>query len=149
MNSLGEERMNIYFSCSITGGRQDQSAYQTIVQALLADGHEVPTAILASPDVIRNENEVSAEETYHRDIEWIDGCDAVVAEISTPSHGVGYEVAYALLKGKPVLCGYQFGRKVTKMILGNDSPGLKVVAYRQPDEFVRSMREFLNHSMQA
>jgi 2'-deoxynucleoside 5'-phosphate N-hydrolase len=136
--------MNIYFSCSITGGRQDQAAYKAIVDALLMDGHAVPTAILASPEVMTYEKSIPPDETYHRDIEWIDGCDAVVAEISTPSHGVGYEVAYALLKGKPVLCGYQIGRKVTKMILGNDSPGLKVVAYQQPEEFIAAMIAFLS-----
>jgi len=33
--------MNIYFSCSITGGRQDEAVYQAIVDFLLAAGHEV------------------------------------------------------------------------------------------------------------
>ncbi len=44
--------MNIYFSCSITGGRKDQAAYQAIVSALKADGHEVPTAVLADRDIL-------------------------------------------------------------------------------------------------
>jgi 2'-deoxynucleoside 5'-phosphate N-hydrolase len=135
--------MNIYFSCSITGGRQDQSAYQSIVAALQVDGHIVPTAILADEDILRMETVTSAEDIYHRDIAWLDGCDAVVAEISTPSHGVGYEIAYALEKGKPVFCGYQCQHKVTKMILGNDHPNLKVVGYHDVDEMIREMRSFL------
>lgn len=40
--------MNIYFACSITGGRDFESVYQSIVQALTGDGHEVPTAHLAN-----------------------------------------------------------------------------------------------------
>jgi 2'-deoxynucleoside 5'-phosphate N-hydrolase len=135
--------MNIYFSCSITGGRQDQAAYQSIVAALLADGHTVPTAILADQDILSLETVTSAEDIYHRDIAWLDGCDAVVAEISTPSHGVGYEIAYALEKDKPVLCGYQRQRKVTKMILGNDHPNLKAFGYHDIDEMIREMRGFL------
>ena len=48
--------MNIYFSCSITGGREDEDVYQAIVDTLLADGHEVPTAILASSEVVAMED---------------------------------------------------------------------------------------------
>jgi 2'-deoxynucleoside 5'-phosphate N-hydrolase len=135
--------MNIYFSCSITGGRQDQAAYQSIVAALQSDGHTVPTAILADQDILRLETVTSAEDIYQRDIAWLDHCDAVVAEISTPSHGVGYEIAYALEKGKPVYCGYLYDRKVTKMILGNDHPNLKAVGYHEVDEMIREMRSFL------
>ena len=39
--------MNIYFSCSLTGGRADQPIYAALVEALLAEGHSVPTAALA------------------------------------------------------------------------------------------------------
>ena len=39
--------MNIYFACSITGGRDFESVYQAIVHALVEDKHEVPTAHLA------------------------------------------------------------------------------------------------------
>ncbi len=35
------QKMNIYFACSITGGRDFEPVYQAIVAALLADGHTV------------------------------------------------------------------------------------------------------------
>ena len=37
--------MNIYFACSITGGRELETTYQQIVGALLADDHEIPTSL--------------------------------------------------------------------------------------------------------
>lgn len=43
--------MNIYFACSITGGREFESVYQTIVRALAMGGHQVPTAHLAESGV--------------------------------------------------------------------------------------------------
>ena len=135
--------MNIYFSCSITGGRTDQTAYQAIVAALQADGHAVPTAILADDSVLIEEAQVSADEVYKRDIAWLDGCDVVVAEVSTPSHGVGYEIAYALGIGKPVLCGYKDGVKVSKMLTGNSMPGIRVAAYTGVEDFIHTVREFL------
>ena len=136
--------MNIYFSCSITGGRRDQEIYQAIVEALLMDGHEVPTAELSAPDVLVAEAMTSPEAVYERDIRWLYECDGVVAEVSTPSHGVGYEIAFALLLGKPVFCCYQTGRQVSKMITGNTSSGLQVIAYQGKDDLLPSMREFLD-----
>jgi len=35
--------VNIYFSCSLTGGRQDVPVYGDIVAHLARLGHEVPT----------------------------------------------------------------------------------------------------------
>ena len=34
-------------------------------------------------------------EIYRRDIQWISECDMVIAEVTNPSLGVGYEMAYA------------------------------------------------------
>ena len=135
--------MNIYFSCSITGGRKDQQAYQAIVTALLEDGHEVPTAILASKDVMAFETIIQPEEVFLRDTAWVEDCDAVVAEVSTPSHGVGYEIALALSLGKPVLCCYQSGRRVSKMILGNNHPLIQLSEYDELHQIVTLVREFI------
>ncbi len=86
--------MNIYFACSITGGREFEPAYQSITRALLEDGHAVPTAHLAGADVKALEAVVSPVEVYERDAAWIEACDVLIAEVSTPSHGVGYEIAF-------------------------------------------------------
>lgn len=137
--------MNIYFSCSITGGRSDQDVYAAIVNALLAEGHEVPTAHLSSPDILALEAAASPHEVYQRDINWVTQCDALVAEVSTPSHGVGYEIALALSQGKPVLCLYRSGRRVSKMITGNDHPGLRQVEYHQDSEAVTHVCDFLRN----
>ena len=141
--------LNIYFSCSLTGGRADEAIYAIIVDYLLAQGHEVPTAHLAHPEVMSLERVVDPEEVYTRDIEWIDACDAVVAEVSTPSHGVGYEIAYALSQGKPVLCCHREGVPVSKMITGNRSAGLRVQAYRDPKEALRAIDSFLEELSRA
>ncbi len=135
--------MNIYFSCSITGGRQDQAVYQALVEALLFDGHEVPTAILSSSEVMDLEMVVHPAEVYRRDVAWVEGCDALIAEVSTPSHGVGYEVALALLRGKPVLCLYHHGRAVSKMLTGNDHPNLRILEYQGSVEAVQLARAYL------
>ena len=136
--------MQIYFSCSITGGRSDENVYQLLVAEMLQSGIEVPTAHLSEPGVLDLEKIVDAGEIYHRDMNWLKECDAVVAEVSTPSHGVGYEIALALTLGKPVFCCYRQGRKISKIITGNDSPTLVVREYTNDAEAVTCLREFIS-----
>lgn len=136
--------MKIYFSCSITGGRSEEGVYQAIVNRLIEAGHEVPTAHLSSPEVMDLEDVVDPVEIFERDMAWIMECDAVVAEVTSPSHGVGYEIAYALGIGKPVFCCYQSGRKVSKIITGNTSPGLEIGSYQGLDEAVSLVMDFID-----
>ncbi|MBN1665982.1 MAG: nucleoside 2-deoxyribosyltransferase [Anaerolineales bacterium] len=139
--------MNIYFACSITGGRQDEPAYQEIVAALLADGHQVPTALLAGSQVVELEVIVDPAEVYQRDTAWIEACDLLVAEVSTPSHGVGYEISYALSLGKPVLCLHHQDAIVSKMLTGNNHPGITVQAYTDIHHGIAALRAYLAQSI--
>jgi nucleoside 2-deoxyribosyltransferase len=136
--------MNIYFACSITGGREDEAAYQKIVDFLQKNGHEVPTASLAGPEVIYEEVIIDPITVYDRDTAWIRGCDLVVAEVTTPSHGVGYEIGYALQLKKPVICLHQADTPVSKMILGNQDPNLSIIPYKSVEEALKSLQTRLD-----
>jgi nucleoside 2-deoxyribosyltransferase len=136
--------MNVYFSCSLTGGRADEGVYAQIVDHLLARKVEVPTAHLARSEVMALERVVDAHEVYQRDINWIDACDAVIAEVSTPSHGVGYEIAYALGLKKPVLACYREEATVSKMITGNNQETLQVLVYSDPSILLGEIDIFLD-----
>ena len=137
--------MKIYFSCSLTGGREDEGIYGLIVDHLISRDHEVLTAHLARPEVMEAEKVVDAHEVYRRDMNWVEECDAFIAEVSTPSHGVGYEIAYALVLGKPVLCCYRQGVTVSKMILGNDSETIVLAAYHLDSSITPIVDNFLDH----
>jgi hypothetical protein len=141
---MGSE-MNLYFSCSLTGGRDDETIYGLIVDHLLAAGHEVPTESLSRPEIMSEERVIDPRLVYQRDMKWIQDCDGLIAEVSTPSHGVGYEIAFALGLNKPVLCCFRDGAVVSKMITGNSSPGLQVRAYFGPDHALTLVDEFINH----
>jgi nucleoside 2-deoxyribosyltransferase len=138
--------MNIYFACSITGGREFEADYQEIVATLIADGHEIPTSHLVQSDVMENERQLTPQDVYKRDVNWIKNCDVLIAEVSVPSHGVGYEIGFALNIGKPVLCLYQKSRKVSKMITGNLDPKLSTQAYENLKEAIAQARLFLSTS---
>jgi nucleoside 2-deoxyribosyltransferase len=138
--------MRLYFSGAIAGGREHLPVYQHIVARLQAAGLEVPSAHVADPDVLAHEAWLSPRAVYERDIRWVEESEAMIAEVSTPSLGVGYEVAHALHLGKPVLCLYRRDLFISKMITGNSAPGLAVAAYADLaeldahlDAFVRSL----------
>jgi len=135
--------MNIYFACSITGGREFESVYQAIVSKLVEAGHQIPTAHLAESGVAAVEAVIDPVEVYARDIAWIRTCDRLIAEVSVPSHGVGYEIGFALGIGKPVLALFQKGRRVSKMISGNPDVNLQVKSYGDPAQATELIREYL------
>jgi len=135
--------MNIYFACSLTGGRDDESIYQIIVTHLINSGHQVPTAFLAKANILTAETNTPPAEIYQRDTAWIQSCDVLIAEVSTPSHGVGYEIGYALNLGKSVLCLHGSDTRISKMISGNPEPRLAIQSYASPEEATALINKFL------
>lgn len=136
--------MNIYFACSITGGREYENIYQQLTRALLGAGHVVPTAHLAESNILDLEKIVRPSDVYTRDVNWIQASDMLIAEISVPSHGVGYEIGFALNLNKPVLCLYQEGRTVSKMITGNPHPNLHITSYVNAMDAITEVNDFVN-----
>lgn len=137
--------MDLYFSCSLTGGRQDQPVYAAMVAHLQALGHRVLTEHLAAETVTASDGGLSPEAVFDRDTAWLRDCAAVIAEVSTPSHGVGFEVAYALERGKPVLCLARDGVRVSKMLTGIRQSGFAFRNYGSGDEALRHLEAFLEN----
>ncbi len=125
--------MKIYFSGSIRGGRGHQEIYHSLIGFLKKQG-EVLSEFVGDKDLNYRASNLSSGEIYERDVSLIDECDIVVAEVSTPSLGVGYEIAYAEAKGKPVICLYkpEEGKSLSGMIEGN--PNVRLFIYNNVDE---------------
>ena len=139
--------MKIYFSGAISAGRDNLPIYQHIVQRLQSQGHNVLSSHVADPQVLDREKDTPPRTVFDRDVAWIDECDLMIAEVSTPSTGVGYEYGCAIQIGKPVLCVYQSGLRMTKMVTGNPAANLKVAAYSNEDELDRIVDAFLIRAM--
>jgi len=135
--------MKIYFACSISGGRKDEKAYQFMVKVLIGMGIDVPTAHIAETGIEEVDAREEPRDIYERDVNWIRESGLLVAEVSTPSHGVGYEIGYALDLDKPVLCLRQKGVVVSKMITGNPHPLLTVMEYQDLAHAEEIMRTYL------
>jgi nucleoside 2-deoxyribosyltransferase len=135
--------MKIYFACSISGGRQDEGVYQKMVQVLLSMGMDVPSAHISETGIEQIDGLEEASDIYQRDVNWIEESDLLIAEVSTPSHGVGYEIAYALNLSKPVFCLYNQGEVVSKMITGNSHSLLTVSSYQEWTDAEIKLREYI------
>ncbi len=111
--------MKIFFAGSIRGGRSMLSIYKQIIQSLKEMGHALVSEHVASTKLEEAEAKLTDEEIFRSDTGFIEECDCLVAEVTIPSTGVGYEICYAVSKGKRVLCIYNEGANVSAMVLGN------------------------------
>ena len=135
--------MKIYFAGSIRAGRDNAATYETMITWLRSYG-EVLTGHVGNPALSAAGNDGPDDRYIHdRDMAWLASCDIVVAEVTTPSLGVGYELGWATALKKPVLCLHRtlFGRPLSAMIGG--SPDIQAAAYSSMDEAKRIMEEFI------
>ena len=134
--------MKIYFAGSIRGGRDDAALYRQII-ALLKEYGEVLTEHIGDAGLTRaGEDEPSDEAIYGQDMAWLAEADVVIAEVTIPSHGVGYEIAQAEALGKPVLCLLRrgTGRRLSAMLAGN--PALRCETYDSVEELRPILKRF-------
>jgi len=124
--------MKIYFAGSIRGGRDDSIVYKKIIDNLKEYG-EVLTEHVGNENLLSLEDNNKDEYIYKRDIDLIEKSDVIVAEVTNPSLGVGYEIAYAEKLNKKIFCLYRQleGKKVSAMITGNSN--CKVIHYKEEE----------------
>jgi hypothetical protein len=88
---------------------------------------------------------VGDDHIYRRDMQWLGKADALVAEVSAPSLGVGYEISHALHVCKIlVLCLVHVEVKnLSAMIAGNTSPGLRLARYSIESDMRKAIERFM------
>ena len=135
--------MKIYFAGSIRGGREDRDLYAALIRALEEHGEILTEHVGAESLSAYGEEGMSDREIFDRDMSWLREADLLVAEVTTPSLGVGYEIACAEKSGKPVLCLYRErpGKRLSAMLAGNRS--LTIGAYKNLDEARAHLSAFL------
>jgi len=132
----------IYFACSIRGGRNDAPLYKELVEFLKTKSI-VLTEIFADGKLTSNGMDKSDSEIHSTDMNWIHEADAVIAEVTNPSLGVGYEIGKAEALGKPVLALFRSidGKKLSAMIAG--SPETETLTYETVDNAKEDIVKFI------
>ncbi len=132
--------MRVYLACTVRGDRGGVAAGRAICERLERHGHEVLTTHLLADNVETAESQITEEDVFRRDLEWLCGCDVLVAEASGSSYGVGFEVGYVLGRahatGQRVVLLYDRNRQhaVSRLIVGNCDAACTTFAYGSIDE---------------
>ncbi|HEY0547212.1 MAG TPA: nucleoside 2-deoxyribosyltransferase [Pyrinomonadaceae bacterium] len=134
--------MDIYFAGAIRGGRDDAMLYFEIVEQLKEYG-AVLTEHIGAEALTAEGEDLSDAEIHDRDLAWLKQAQCLVAEVTVPSLGVGYELGKATEWGMPVLCLYRprEGRALSAMIAG--SGGVSLREYQTTAELKNIFEDFL------
>ncbi len=135
--------MKIFFAGSIRGGRQLIPTYHYIIGFLKSRNYNVISEHVAAEGLEKVEAKMSEQEIYEKDVNWIEESDRVIAEITVPSIGVGYEICHAAMHKKPVLCVYQEGSKASAMALGNTTGYVTSRSYSDKKQLEKLLLDFL------
>lgn len=135
--------IKIYFCGSIRGGRQLAGDYEKLIGMLQAQG-KVLTEHLGDEVILSKDRSLSDQEIHDRDLQWIIDSDVLVAEVSVPSLGVGYEIGRAVEMGKPVLCLFnsRSEKLLSAMIAGCEK--VERVYYSEIDELEVTLADFIS-----
>lgn len=133
--------MKIYFCGSIRGGYQDADLYQDIIKYMKRK-HVVLTEHIGKKDIEKLEEKQTDKDIYLQDISWLKESDIVIAECTTASLGVGYEVAFAEKLNKPVHILYNSNRADLSAMLSGDEY-FNIHPYKDIDEVFKILNNLL------
>lgn len=142
---MKDEDLKIYFAAPLhSPQKQSLEHYKKLISVLSAFGQVINPKI-----VDQDERSYPSERVHDYDLRLVRDSDVLVAEVSHPSHGVGYEIRYALEQNKKVACLYQGNGAVednlSKMIAG--APSTKILQYREPEDLQSSLGNFLGNKV--
>jgi 2'-deoxynucleoside 5'-phosphate N-hydrolase len=136
--------MKIYYAAAVRGAHLTDNSFlhKSIIEHLL-NHHIVLTEHLADGSIKDlGETGMPDKEIHDRDMHWVRDADIIIAEVSNPSLGVGYELGRAVELGKKILCLFRPDDKpLSAMISGSDK--MIVREYRTKEEALDVIDNFL------
>lgn len=129
-----KNNIKIFFIGSIRGGRISQPQYVEIVEILEQYGIVFSKHVADKSLGGYGETELEKEEIHDRELDILEKSDLVVAEVTTPSLGVGYLISQAINLNKKVITLYngEDTLKLSAMIKGDKN--VKVYLYKTPED---------------
>ena len=113
-------KKTVYFAGSIRGGREDAAVYKRMIDYINKADIVLTEHIGLGSLSVKTRTKEDDEHIYERDTERIRASDVLIVECTNPSHGVGYELAYAEARNIPVHIFYDKSKaNVSAMLNGN------------------------------
>ncbi len=136
--------MIVYCAAPIKGDQKFHNYCLDIIKQVSSLGH---TALSELNNEFKPAVLLTDREIFSRDIKWIDKSDVVIAEVSGPSLGVGFEIAYSIYKKKiHVLALFNSeAQDVSAMITGSHSELLKIKKYSDTEDLKKAVSAFIKN----
>ena len=134
--------MKVYISGSIYGGRQKVENYKAIIKKI-EEFAEVLNKNIIDDDVIEKETFQKDNEIFEDLENKMREADFIIAEVTVPSLGVGYEIGFSDMIGKKIIAIYDLNdiEKVSTMIRGNER--IKLIGYHKIEEITDNLERLL------
>ena len=134
----------IYFAGSIRGGRVDAGLYARMIDSMKEMGHVVLTEHVGHPELnLLEQGKDRDGEIYAQDTGWLRESDLLIGEVTCPSLGVGYELAYAERFDKPCYLFYNRTRTQLSAMLTGD-PYFQIFPYETEEELFHTLDRILS-----
>ncbi len=119
----------IYVSCSLTHASEEFKQSIDQLKDRLRPRYEILDFFgLADGD---------PKDIYEHDLQCVHGCDLMLSEVSFPAIGLGFEIGTAIQINKPVLAVAKTDAKVSRLVLGIQSPQFNFHRYDSMDEVIK------------
>lgn len=136
--------MKIYFTASVSHAKPEiRELYNKIVSILEHLGHTVIASHMQNKDaeVISHQTDKEAASVQNKMSKWRKQAALLVVEASTPSFGVGQEIAEALADNRQVLALYLAGKKPN--ILTHQGRDLLYLVEYTPENLKAQLSEYV------
>jgi hypothetical protein len=133
--------MKVYFAGSIRGGEPDREWFQQLI-TYLKQYAQVMTE--HSFDFSYTE-EIQKDDVwiYTTDMGWLRESNALIAEVTAPSLGVGYEIAKAEEWDIPILLLYRDSPNHAPSAMLNGNKNLPMITYNEKKEALEAIDRFI------
>jgi nucleoside 2-deoxyribosyltransferase len=133
--------MKLYFAGSIRGGEPDREWFQQLITYI----KQYAQVMTEQSFDFSYDEEIKKDDIwiYTTDMGWLRESDALIAEVTAPSLGVGYEIAKAEELGIPVLMLYRDSPNRAPSAMLNGNKNLPMVTYNEKKEALEAINEFI------
>ncbi|HQJ56242.1 MAG TPA: nucleoside 2-deoxyribosyltransferase [Caldisericia bacterium] len=134
--------MNVYFAFSIRGEKPDKNIINGVYEFLINRGHKVMTEFnikVENKNILFNEG-LNEEDIFKRDIDALEKSDILIADVTNPSLGVGYEIAHAINKNIKVYAFVKKGVNLSCMIKGNKE--ITLIEYENLEDLLNQLKKY-------
>ncbi len=136
--------MKVYLSTAITRGRREYVDAVKMIRDVLKDsGVEVLNERVTDPNFPTPQTDRSR--SMQELCAWLEEADALIAEATISSTGVGCELTMVQMRAKPVLLLYdaQFGFRISDWVTLHPDANVEAQPYRDSSEIRRVVKEFV------